>query len=115
MRHPHEVIKQRRRQIILHSCLYYYFDETIIPDSKFDEWSKELVKLQEENPEYKDEFSRYFDGWGGETGYHLCNNDTLDNFSGVIKRILNLGEIDFKNKGLIIYTTGGDFGRNSAS
>jgi NAD-dependent DNA ligase len=41
-----EVIRElihRRRQIIMHSVLYYRLDDTLISDSQFDLWSIELL------------------------------------------------------------------------
>ncbi|MFX3623092.1 MAG: hypothetical protein ACE3JP_03345 [Ectobacillus sp.] len=43
-------IKRRRRQLIVHSYGYYRLNETIISDHTFDQWSKELVELQEKYP-----------------------------------------------------------------
>ena len=45
-----EKIEQRRRQILVHSYLYYELDSAYIEDSIFDKWSKELVELQNQYP-----------------------------------------------------------------
>lgn len=63
-------IKMRRRQILVHSALYYALDFNIISDDKFDLWAKDLKRLQDENPEcvkcgvYDEEFKN-FDGCSG--------------------------------------------------
>ncbi|QDP62331.1 MAG: hypothetical protein Unbinned8472contig1000_31 [Prokaryotic dsDNA virus sp.] len=88
MRPPEEVIKQRRRQLIVHSCLYYYFDESVIPDSQFDGWCEELVSLQEQNPGYTDKFDRYFEGFDGSTGMQLAGFELVSQFFTIINRIM---------------------------
>lgn len=40
-----ELIKRRRRQILVHSCLYYRLASNIISDFQYDCWGKELGKL----------------------------------------------------------------------
>ena len=50
-----EKLNQRTRQILVHSCIYYEFDRNIVPDYKYDEWGKELIKLIKENPELLNE------------------------------------------------------------
>lgn len=73
-----ELIHRRRRQIIVHSVLYYRLDETLISDSQFDSWSIELVKLQRDYPElamtvgYEAEA---FSGFTGSTGFDLPIDD----------------------------------------
>jgi len=73
-----ELIHRRRRQIIMHSVLYYRLDEILISDSQFDLWSVELVKLQSDHPEhamtvgYEAEAFRDFTG---STGFDLPVDD----------------------------------------
>jgi hypothetical protein len=45
-----QLIRQRRRQILVHSCLYYHLAASYISDYQFDEWCKELTRLQEKYP-----------------------------------------------------------------
>lgn len=60
-----ELINRRRRQILIHSILYYELNEAIIPDNQWTEWAKELKSLQEKYPEiakncvYADEFKNF--------------------------------------------------------
>lgn len=77
-------IKQRRKQLIIHSCLYYYFNESIISDATFDKWCKELVELHDKYPDYTDDNDRYFTGFDGSTGYHLGNStNALTHYSKI--------------------------------
>lgn len=69
-------INQVRRCLHIHSVLYYHLSETIVSDSTFDEWSRELVTLQERYPRvaklaYRDDL---FFNWTGATGFHLTPN-----------------------------------------
>ena len=71
-----EKIKRRRLQILVHSCLYYELNTTLIEDDTFDRWCKELVELMKDNPGvYSDRFDYWFDSFTGETGFHLPLRD----------------------------------------
>lgn len=69
-----EKIQQRRLQMIIHSCLYYQMDTTIVSDHQWAEWAHELVYLQVRYPEIANKvpLAEYFnDGWDGSTGMNL--------------------------------------------
>jgi len=70
------LIKRRRLQVLVHSCLYYGMDESLVPDNVFDKWCKDLVQLLKDNPnEYSDRFDIYFKDWDGISGYDLPIRD----------------------------------------
>ena len=73
------LINKRRRQIIIHSYLYYKQDTTLIDDFTFDRWCKELYKLQKDYPREteKAEFSEAFKSWTGFSGYDLFSHDSM--------------------------------------
>lgn len=66
-------IQQRRLQMLIHSCIYYELNDSIVLDSAFDAWARELVTLQSSNPEISKQVPWYeaFKDWDGTTGYHL--------------------------------------------
>jgi predicted RNA methylase len=68
-----ELIRRRRRQILVHSCIYYRFGTSIVEDSTFDEWAYELVELQKNNPEISKSTLLYdeFKDFDGSTGFDL--------------------------------------------
>ena len=67
-----EKINQRRAQMLIHSCLYYEMNESIVDDHTWQRWADELQKLQEENPSIKTGFFDWeFRDWDGSTGTHL--------------------------------------------
>lgn len=68
-----EKIKQRRRQMLVHSYLYYEKNVNIVSDSKWSQWAMELVKLQEEYPKESKsvEFYEDFKDWDGSSGAFL--------------------------------------------
>ena len=75
--YPAELIKRRRLQMLVHSCLYYSLDENIWDDHTFDKKAKELAVLIKEHPDaYSDRFDEYFDGWDGSSGYHFPHRDS---------------------------------------
>jgi NAD-dependent DNA ligase len=66
------LIKRRRLQMLIHSCLYYEMDTEIVSDDKWQEWANELAILLKNHPnEYSDEFDEHFKEWDGTTGYNL--------------------------------------------
>ena len=70
-------ISRRRRQILIHSYIYYRLDESIISDSTWSKWAVELHKLQKEYPELADAacYADAFKNFDPSTGYDLPLND----------------------------------------
>ena len=68
-----EKIKQRRLQLLVHSCIYYKLDQNIVSDSQWNTWSEELKQLQSEYPNISKEVEWFdaFDDWDGSTGAFL--------------------------------------------
>lgn len=60
-----ELINRRRRQILVHSIIYYEFNDNLISDSKWSAWAIELDKLQKAYPDiaatcvYADAFASF--------------------------------------------------------
>ena len=67
------LIRRRRRQILVHSCLYYKMDTNIVTDEQFDRWCAELRDLHSKYPLYMDcgVFDKEFRNWGGYSGFDL--------------------------------------------
>jgi hypothetical protein len=72
-----EKIRQRRAQMLIHSCLYYEMNDSIVDDHTWQRWADELTELQDEYPEHckLDYFDKEFVGWNGSSGYHLPLRD----------------------------------------
>lgn len=68
-----ELIRRRRRQMLVHSCMYYRLGTSIWTDKQFDSCARELVKLQAKYPNISKtvEYYENFKDWDGTTGYHL--------------------------------------------
>jgi NAD-dependent DNA ligase len=49
------LITRRRRQILVHSFLYYRMNTSIISDGQYDTWARELMQLQRDYPEIASE------------------------------------------------------------
>lgn len=66
-------IRQRRAQMLIHSCIYYEMDDNIVSDHRWQTWADELEKLQKENPTLCkiNFFDHEFANWNGATGNHL--------------------------------------------
>lgn len=45
------LINRRRRQILVHSFLYYRMNTTLISDEQYDAWARELMALQRDYPD----------------------------------------------------------------
>ena len=67
------LILRRRLQVLVHSCIYYVFNENIIPDSTWSAWARELAELQEKYPSIaaRVDYAKEFQGFDGSTGFHL--------------------------------------------
>ena len=68
-----ELINRRRRQILVHSCIYYRLNDNIISDHQYDMWSKELAELQAAYPDIAETvpFADEFRGFDGSSGFDL--------------------------------------------
>lgn len=92
----YERIRQRRYQILVHSYIYYQLNDSIVSDSDFDKWSKELVELTNRFPHKASEviFHEEFKNFDGSSGFDLNYN---------LPRIQEIGnELLKKYKGGII-------------
>lgn len=76
-----ERITQRRKQILVHSVLYYRMGESIVPDHKWNEWARELASLQEQYPDISEScpLADVFRDFDPATGFDL----PLDNRKAV--------------------------------
>ncbi len=72
-----ELIQRRRLQMLIHSKLYYDMDTNLITDKQFDEWGKELVKLQRDYPNIAKRicYAQAFKDWDASTGAFLPLQD----------------------------------------
>lgn len=70
-------INRRRRQILVHSIMYYRLGDSIISDFKWQAWANELHDLQEQHPEVAKNciFAKEFEGFDASTGFHLPLGD----------------------------------------
>jgi len=68
-----ELISRRRRQILVHSYLYYRKNVNIIDDHLYDAWSKELAELQVKYPDEAGAavYSKEYEGFDGSSGFDL--------------------------------------------
>ena len=68
-----ELISRRRRQILVHSYLYYEKDANLISDSTWSEWAIELVDIQNRYPSLAAQAPYYeaFKNFDGSTGFDL--------------------------------------------
>ena len=60
-----ELLNRRRRQILVHSIIYYKMDDNLISDSTWSAWATELEELQKKYPDiaakvpYAEEFKDF--------------------------------------------------------
>jgi hypothetical protein len=68
-----ELINRRRRQILVHSVIYYRMNDSIISDEMFDKIAKDLVELQAKYPEIAEttDYAEYFRDFDGSSGFDL--------------------------------------------
>ena len=72
-------ISQRRRQILVHSYIYYEMDDSIVSDAQWSQWAKELVWLQQEFSDIAKDapYSKEFDGFDASTGFDFKYDDRI--------------------------------------
>ena len=72
-----ELITRRRRQLLVHSIIYYHMNDNLITDDQWAKWAIELEKLQRDYPEIAKNCPRAkeFEDFDHSTGYNLPLND----------------------------------------
>ena len=72
-----ELITRRRRQLLVHSIIYYCMNDNIITDNQWAKWAIELEDLQRDYPEIAKNCPRAkeFENFDHSTGYNLPLND----------------------------------------
>ena len=73
-----ELINRRRRQILVHSVIYYKMNQNLITDAQWTEWAVELENLQYMYPEIAEEcvYANAFKGFDHSTGFSLPLDDS---------------------------------------
>lgn len=68
-----ELISRRRRQILVHSIIYYRLNDNLIPDSTWAAWAVELKQLQDQYPEIAKQccYADAYKDFDPSTGYNL--------------------------------------------
>lgn len=68
-----ELIKRRRRQVLVHSYIYYILNDNIITDAQWSAWAEELEQLQKDYPQEASEVELYeeFKKFDHSTGANL--------------------------------------------
>lgn len=71
-------MQRRIRQILVHSCIYYRFNDNVVPDHVFDSWGRDLIDMIKEHPEWLNEleYGEYFKNYNETTsGFDLPLGD----------------------------------------
>lgn len=72
-----ELLNRRRRQILVHSVIYYKMNDNLISDSTWSKWATELEELQAKYPYIaaKVPYAKEFKEFDHSTGMNLPLND----------------------------------------
>lgn len=72
-----ELITRRRRQVWVHSIIYYRLDKNVISDAQWSEWALELEELQKQYPALAVEcpYADVFKDFDHSTGSNLPLDD----------------------------------------
>lgn len=70
-----ELIRRRRAQMLIHSCIYYELNQSIIDDHTWQHWANELAQLQSTYKEPIGYYDEAFIDWSGDTGALLPLRD----------------------------------------
>lgn len=68
-----ELIQRRRLQLLVHSCIYYAYNESLVTDDTWAKWALELEQLQKDYPKIASEvrWADAFKNFDHSTGYDL--------------------------------------------
>lgn len=71
------LIRHRRLQVLIHSCIYYELNESIVSDSTWSKWALELETLQKQNPKISKQviYAEAFENFDHSTGCNLPLKD----------------------------------------
>ena len=74
----YSIINRRRRQILVHSVLYYRMAVNLIDDATWSKWALELEELQEQYPDisYQVPYYEAFKDFDHSTGQNLPLDDS---------------------------------------
>lgn len=86
-----DLIKRRRRQILVHSFIYYELNQNLISDTQWSEWALELEKLQADYSDIasKVEYAEVFKGFDHSTGANLKSAYEQDNIVSIAIRLMH--------------------------
>lgn len=76
-----ELIMRRRRQVLVHSVLYYKMDTNLVSDATWSRWALELKELQKKYPDIAEElpYAEAFENFDHSTGSNLPLDDPWAN------------------------------------
>lgn len=81
-----EAIARRRRQMLVHSYLYYKLDDSVIDDATWTKWAQQLAKLQNRFGRRIGFYDAEFADWDGSSGFHLpADSDVMRVALGVLR------------------------------
>lgn len=66
-----EEIIRYRRLMLVHCCIYYRLDDSVISDHKWQQMAEYLQHLQETYGWRAGFYDQHFENWDASTGYHL--------------------------------------------
>ena len=72
-----ELIKRRRLQLLIHSCIYYEYNTNLVSDNQWATWAIELEELQVKYPKIAEQgiWAEAFKDFDHSTGYNLPTRD----------------------------------------
>lgn len=81
-----EKIRQRRRQMLVHSYIYYELNDNIVSDDQWAKWAKELEQLQKDYPEESKAVEEYaqFKDWDGSSGAFLNFGENIKTVAKIL-------------------------------
>ena len=85
-----ELIKRRRRQILVHSYLYYELNQNLISDDQWSKWALELEDLQQRYPKIaaNTEYAKEFSDFDHSTGQNLRKTYMKSNIQIIAETLL---------------------------
>lgn len=82
-------INRLQRQLIVHSFIYYRYNDNIWEDAQFDAASYRLVSLKDTDEFKQSQFYDIFKDFDGSTGYHLLNIKNPTYWNNLAQQLLS--------------------------
>lgn len=91
-----EKLLHRRKQVLVHSYIYYELGQSIVEDALWDKWAREVVQLQTDYPDIalRVDHHNQFIGFDATTGFHFMYDEDTKHIADRLLWYYNSGQLN---------------------